>query len=261
VSPRLHGERISALIGLDVTRTWVLTRAQPDADADVAALRAEGITAQAVPCIERVALKWPNWQPITAHRVILVSSPFAGVQLVHAWPSLPLPRPKVAAMAPITSAKLQEQGIPIEIRAEGGVVALANALKTWSQQHPGPLAILYATSDIGIRQLEQDEALALMRSFATVDRIPVYSTRAPLGLDATLGGLEPGLGYVFMSPSAVENALASFARRGQTLFAGAVACIGQSTHRRFRELAVHPAPTHHSSFGAFVKALLREKPR
>lgn len=217
------------------------------------------MTALAVPCIERVALGWPRWRSTAQHQVILISSPFAGVQLAQAWPAIPSPKPKVAAMAPITSLKLIEQGIPVEIRAEGGVVALANAVLQWNQQHPGPLDVLYATSDLGMRQVEQDEALALMRSFATVERIPVYSTRAPPGLDAALARLEPGLGYVFMSPSAVENALASFARQGQTLFAGAVACIGQSTHRRYRELAVHPAPAHHSSFSAFLSVLKREK--
>lgn len=240
-------------------RTWVLTRAQPDADADAAALRAEGITALAVPCIERVALAWPKWHPTAQHPVILISSPFAGVQLAQAWPSIPSPKPKVAAMAPITSLKLIERGIPVEIRAEGGVVALANAVLQWSRQRPGRVEVLYATSDLGVRQAEQDEALALMGSFATVERVAVYATRPPSGLDAALGALEQGLGYVFMSPSAVENALASFARREQTLFAGAVACIGQSTHRRYRELAVHPAPAHHSSFGAFLSALKREK--
>ena len=240
-----------------MTRTWVLTRAQPDADADAAALRARGLTALAVPCIERVALPWPQWRTATARQVILISSPFAATQLALAWPTLPTPRPRVAAMAPITSLKLQEQGIPVDIHAEGGVVALAGALAVWSQQHPGPLAVLYATSDAGLRQPEQDEALALMRSFANVDRVAVYSTRAPLGLDAALGALQPGLGYVFMSPSAVENA--SFARRGQSLAAGAVACIGQSTLRRCTELAMHPTPTHHSSFSVFLSALSREK--
>ncbi len=236
-----------------------MTRTQPDADADAAALRAVGITAVAVPCIERVALPWPQWSPATARQVILVSSPFSATQLINAWPDIPAPRPKVAAMAPITSLKLQEHGIEVEVRAEGGIVALAVALQAWAQRETGPLAVLYATSDIGIRQVEQDEALALMRTFATVDRIAVYSTCAPAGLDAALATLEPGLGYVFMSPSAVENALASFARRGQTLFAAAVACIGQSTQRRYLQLAVHPAPTHHASFSAFLQALVREK--
>ncbi len=164
-------------------------------------------------------------------------------------------------MAPVTSLKLEAEGIPVDVRAEGGVVALAQALQRWHGQNHGALAVLYPTSDAGLRQAEQDEAIALMRSFAVVDRVPVYSTRAPAGLDAALAGLEPGLGYVFMSPSAVENALASFAAQGKGLWAGAVACIGQSTLRRFVERAVQPAPTHHSSFGAFVTALLKEKTR
>jgi len=244
---------------LSLASGWVLTRAQPDADADAAALRAVGITARAVACIERVALGWPDWRTAAQRQVVLISSPFSATQLAQAWPTLPTPRPTVAAMAPLTALKLQEQGIPVEIRAEGGVVALATALQAWHQQHPGSLAVLYPTSDAGARQPEQEQALALLRSFATVDRVPVYATRAPAGLDAALAALEPGLGYVFMSPSAVENALASFSRREQTLFAAAVACIGQSTHRRFLELAVVPAPTHHSTFSAFLEALVREK--
>lgn len=228
---------------------WVLTRAQPDADSDVAAMKARGLRAIAVPCIERVALPWPSTSP----QLIFITSPYAATQLIEAWPSLPEPKPRVAAMAPITSARLRAHGVPTEVRAEGGVVALASALQRWNAGKP--LTVLYATSDLGILQSEQEEAMKVMKSFATVDRVPVYSTRAPVGLDETLGALEPGLGYVFMSPSAVENALGAFARLGRTLFANAVACIGQSTQRRYRELAVHPAPAHHASFTAFLQSL------
>jgi len=236
-----------------VSSTWVLTRAQPDADADVAAMQARGLRAIAVPCIERVALPWPRWSPPMPRKLVFVTSPYAATRLVEAWPQLPVPKPSVAAMAPITSERLHAHGVPTEVSAEGGVVALASALQRWNAGNP--LAVLYATSDVGILQAEQEEAMKLMKSFAMVERVPVYSTRAPLGLDASLAALEPGLGYVFLSPSAVENALASFARQGRTLFANAVACIGQSTQRRYRDLAVHPAPARHVSFNAFLQSL------
>ncbi len=239
---------------------WVVTRAQPDADADAKALRALGLTALTVPCIERVALSWPAWHPGAARQVILVSSPFAAIQLALAWPALRHPRPAVAAMAPITTERLAQQHVPVAIAAEGGVVALARAVLTWHQQHPGPLAVLYPTSDAGLRQPEQDEAVALLATCAEVERAAVYSTRAPRGLDAQLAAVPAGHGYVFMSPSAVENVLASFARAGQTHFAAAVACIGQSTQRRCLQLAAHLAPAHHVSFSAFAGALAREKP-
>lgn len=220
-----------------VSRTWVITRAQPDADADASALRAAGFEAVAVPCIERVALPWPAWPPTGRPRVVFVTSPFAGRQLVQAWPL----DATVAALAPITSAKLREAGVPVAIEAEGGVVALARALEA----RGGPVDVLYPTSDVGLQQEEQAEALKILSTFAQVTRAAVYATRRPDGLQ-----LPKGARYVFMSPSAVENALA-----GGDLSAEAVACIGQSTVRAFRALAAQPAPTQHSSFPAFLEAL------
>src|SRR5438128_8691847 len=76
---------------------WIVTRAQPDADADVAALRAAGITARAIPCIERVALPWPDVE----FGMVMITSPFGAEQLLNAWPHFEL-KPLVAAMAPAT---------------------------------------------------------------------------------------------------------------------------------------------------------------
>src|SRR4051812_28227530 len=125
-----------------------MTRAQPDADADVATLRAAGVKAIAVPCIERVALPWPAWNP-EGPKVILVSSSFGALQLVQAWPTLSEPRPIVAAMAPATAGRLERANIPVQIHAEGGIIALAQALRDWHRTQGGPLSVLYATSDAG----------------------------------------------------------------------------------------------------------------
>jgi uroporphyrinogen-III synthase len=237
-----------------VDPVWVMTRAQPEADEDVAALRAVGVAAISVPCIEQVALPWPEWRP-EGPRVILVSSPFGAQQLTRVWPRLPEPKPAVAAMAPTTAARLEQAGIPVEIRAEGGIVALARAVQRWHLNRGGGLlAVLYATSDVGARQPEQEEALGMMRAFAKVDRVAVYSTRAPHGLEERLKALKPPVSLAFMSPSAVEHALPHLA-----LVPSAVACIGQSTYRRFCELAANPPATPHSSFGAFVSALTKER--
>ncbi len=209
---------------------WVITRAQPDADADAKALRDAGFDAIAVPCIERVALPWPAWPSTGKPRVVFVTSPFAARQLAAAWPI----DARVAAMAPITSAKLRAAGVPVAFEAEGGAVALARTLS-------GPLDVLYPTSDVGMQQDEQDEALKILQSFATVTRAAVYATK-PTGLP-----VPKGQAYVFMSPSAVEHA-------GDDLRPQRVVCIGQSTVRRFRELH-GSSPEHHASFPAFVQTL------
>lgn len=237
-----------------VDPVWLITRAQPEADEDVAALRAVGSTAIALPCIERVALPWPEWKP-EGPRVIVVSSSFGAQALAQVWRRLPEPKPAVAAMAPATTARLEQAGIRVEIRAEGGIVALARAVQRWHLNRGGGLlALLYATSDVGTRQPEQEEALGMLRTFAKVDRVAVYSTRAPAGLEARLKALKPPVSLVFMSPSAVEHALPHLA-----LVPSAVACIGQSTYRRFCELAANPPAIQHSSFGAFVAALTKER--
>jgi uroporphyrinogen-III synthase len=229
---------------------WVITRALPDADADVAALRAVGVAATAVPCIERVPLPWPDWQP-EAPRLVLVTSPFAATQLIDAWPKLPAPRPRIAAMAPATATRLTEAGIGVELSAQGGVVALAQAIR--EAYGSGRLAILYPTSDAGSRQPEQEEALRILHPFATVERIPVYSTRAPQGLERALASLPRPVGAAYFSPSAVEHASAC------GFSADRVACVGQSTYRRFCELAVQSsAALHYPSFGAFLSALTQE---
>lgn len=214
---------------------WVITRAQPDADADAQALRDAGFDAIAVPCIERVPLPWPAWSPAARPRVVFVTSPFAAKQLIAAWPI----DADVAAMAPITSAKLRAAGVPVAIEAEGGAVALAHAVV-----RAKPAAILYPTSDAGMRQEEQDDALALLEACAAVTRAAVYATQPPPGLVVPRGEA-----YVFMSPSAVENALAA-----GDLHPQAVACIGHSTHRRYAALT-GASPVRHASFPAFLAAL------
>lgn len=214
---------------------WVITRAQPDADADAKALRDAGFDAIAVPCIERVPLPWPDWPQAHEERVIFVTSPFAAMQLIAAWPQ----PARVAAMAPITTARLRASGVPVAVEAEGGAVALAEKLRALKVR----LDVLYPTSDAGMRQEEQDEALTILQSFATVTRAAVYATKAPAGLT-----VPKGEAYVFMSPSAVENA-------GRDLRPQRVACIGQSTVRRFQELNPGVSPERHASFPAFLAAL------
>ncbi len=128
----------------------------------------------------------------------------------------------VAAGAPSTNAVLVSHGIRAVVTAEGGSVALAQAVAAAGLK---PVSILYPTSDAGERQPEQATAIALLEQLAPVHRRLVYSVRAPEGLDQRLAALGPS-GFIFYhSPSAVEHVAEARVIPLATL------CIGASTLR------------------------------
>lgn len=193
---------------------WVLTRELEDARP-----LADELGLDVVPCIERVDLPWPPWP--RSPLVFVTSAQVAKRLLSLTAP----PGTRFAALKPATSALLRHA----TVTAEGGAVALAEAVKAWATAH---LEILYPTSDKGLRQPEQQEAVRILQTVGTVHRHVVYQTRVPEGLSEALAKRR-GDGFVFYSPSAVEN----FVQAGGV--AGKVVCVGASTARAWTG---EPAP-------------------
>ncbi len=187
---------------------WVLTRELDDAKP-----LAEQLGLEVVPCIERVDLPWPPWP--RSPLVFVTSAAVARRLLSLTAP----PGTRFAALKPATAALLRHA----TVTAEGGAVALAEAVKAWAPAGT-PLQILYPTSDKGLEQPEQAEAVRILETVGTVHRHAVYATRAPPGLAAALAR-HRGDGFVFFSPSAVENFRAAGGE------ASRVVCVGASTLR------------------------------
>lgn len=191
---------------------WVLTRELEDGRA-----LAEELGLEVVPCIERVELDWPAWPPSP---LVFVTSAVVAKRLLRLTAP---PGTRIAALAPATSALLRHA----VVTAEGGAVALAEAVKAWATKDPGALPalnIFYPTSDKGLAQPEQAEAVRILETVGTVHRHVVYETRAPAGLREALGARR-GAGFVFFSPSAVQNFMAAGGEAGRVL------CVGGSTAR------------------------------
>ena len=209
------------------------------------ALRRRGVRARALPCIARQALPWPvTLAPAQdgAATIVLCTSPFAARQVIARWPALlaaaagaPL---SCAATAPTTARLLEDAGVPVSIRAAGGVVALARAITDTARGGPRPL-VLYPTSDVGDESDEHSQALAMLAPCADVMGGVAYSTTPAAGLDGAVREFERDAALLFFSPSAVTALLAAAARAGVALPA-AVVCVGGSTARAF-ERAAHRA--------------------
>ena len=217
---------------------WIVTREGSDAEQSAQALRARGLRARCLPCIEREALPWP---PALAPRrdaagtLIMCTSPFAARLVIARWPALreaagdtPL---SCAATAPATARVLDEAGVPVTVRAHGGVVALAGAVASAVRGGPRPL-VLYPTSDVGEQSAEHATALAELPGFADVCRAIAYATRAAPELERALGDLEPDAAMLVFSPSAVD-ALSAAATRAGAALPRTVVCVGDSTARAY----------------------------
>jgi len=194
---------------------WVLTR-----ELDDARPLAEELGLEVVPCIERVDLPWPPWPKSP---LVFVTSAHVARRLCRMTAP---PGTRVAALRPVTAAMLPRA----DVTAEGGAVALANAVKEWAAGKPR-LAVLYLTSDKGFRQPEQLDAVRVLETVGDVYRHALYSNRAPEGLSGALAK-HRGEGFVFFSPSAVEHFIAAGGE------ASRVICVGQSTARAW----LGPAP-------------------
>ncbi len=200
--------------------TWLLTREndEPRADAIV------------VPCVETRLLEWPFPLSPAAERVgvrgcelTLFTSPRA----VAAWAATKPQLDKVAAVGPATSSALEKCGVTPDLTAEGGVVALAHAIRAWCSF---PVHFRYPTSNAGLDSPEQAEAIDLLSGIGKVDRQVAYEVTAPAGLRESLEGATKGDWAIsFASPSAVHHFFA--ARPVITSAPKEAACLGASTVR------------------------------
>ncbi|MDP2273891.1 MAG: uroporphyrinogen-III synthase [Archangium sp.] len=206
--------------------TWLLTREtdEPRADAIV------------VPCVETKVLPWPfSARSAPGERVGVRGCEltlFTSAKSVAAWVgSNRPPLQKVAALRPATSSELEKHGITPDITAEGGVVALAHAIRAWCNF---PVHFRYPTSNAGLDSPEQAEAIDLLSGIGKVDRRVAYEVTAPAGLRESLQGATKGDWAIsFASPSAVHHFFA--ARAVITSAPKEAACLGASTVRAWND--------------------------
>ncbi len=203
-----------------VATTWLLTREtdEPREDAIV------------VPCVETKLLPWPfplSPEGVRGCELTLFTSPRAVAAWALSKPSLE----KVAALSPSTSSALERQGVTPDLTVEGGVVALAHAIRAWCNF---PIHFRYPTSNAGLDSPEQAEAIDLLSGIGKVDRRVAYEVTAPAGLRESLGRAAKGDWAIsFASPSAVHHFFAA-----RAVIASApkqVACLGASTQRAWND--------------------------
>lgn len=203
---------------------WAITRAEPDARRVCDELRAAGVEAVALPCIERVPCPVPPWRP-SAHRVVVLTSA-ATVDALGSALEATEPH-EVAALSPATSAAVARRGVRVTVESPGGALALAEAVaERLERRGVVDPAFWYPTSDAGLERDEQLEAVARLELLGPVTRPVAYVTRAPPGLDAAVARLPVPFGAFFASPSAVAH----FVGAGAPLPARVV-CWGESTLR------------------------------
>jgi uroporphyrinogen-III synthase len=215
--------------------TWVITKSQPHADSVAIQLRRQGFGALALPCIEHQWHDWPELLRIGSHgpALLFVTSRAAAARVEvpkGTW---------VAAIAPTTSATLEARGIRVTISAHGGARELAQTVHDHAALANGT-DVFYPTSDVALRQPEHLAAVATLGGRLRVHTRAVYSTVAPANLAPELAALRQAdatrspTGFVFWSPSAIENFAAA---GGFTLEPGPAVLIGGSTERCWRESA------------------------
>lgn len=232
--PSLH---VAGMRATSAELRWVVTREAPDGRDLVEALRARGLHAVAISAIERTPLPWPR-ALVGAHprSIWFLTSPYAA-RLMRAQ-GLPADA-RIAALAPATARFLNEQGHRCMLTATGGAVALARALV----EHPlgdadvertgeggqGEIpVVLYPTSDAGLAQQEQADAVSVLEKRFSVVRSAVYCTRTAPRFAAELAAL-PGRGLcvVVHSPSAARALADAVAVTGLRLHD--VVAVGTST--------------------------------
>jgi len=239
---------------------WLITRAVEEAAPLVERLERIGIPAAAFPCIERRPIEWiPDLETGSRRAAIfMVTSPFGARCLMAHWPQIQ-GRGKVAAMAPSTASVLEQAGIPVEISATGGALALARAV-AGETQASNPV-IFWLTSAAGLAEPEQEHAAALLANVGELHRIIAYETRAPQELgEQMMRWRGRRASAVFFSPSACKHFLAARGASGQGPLLERIVCIGQSTLRAWSELRPRDLPspiyqTNEEAFVAWVTAL------
>ncbi len=222
---------------------WIVARGAVEAAPWIAALARQGLDARALPCIERAPLPWPDvLVPADAGRTIVVCTSAWAARLVAErraqarWGGDVV----LAAVAPATAAVLVADGVPVAIAARGGSVALARAIVQATSTTNGPrhaatttTRVLYPTSDQGLQQPEQHDALALLSTVSDdVRRAAVYTTTPAPGLAHAVARLPRPAGLVLFSPSAVD-AFVDVADASLLASARAV-CVGESSARAWQ---------------------------
>lgn len=221
--------------------TWLLTREAADAERDVAALRARGVQAEALPCLETRARPWPTWAGPADDAVTL----FTSRRAVAAWVAAGKPAMgRLAAVEPHTARAVRDAGARCAITAEGGAVGLAEAVVQWWQASRRPRwRVRYPTSDAGLDAPEQAAALERLSAIGPVQRHAVYEAFAPEGLRArVLEATAAPYALTFASPSAVRHFLAV----APPVAPQRVLCHGASTARAWDAArpATWPAAEH-----------------
>lgn len=238
--------------------TWIVTREASDAEQTAQALRARGLHARSQPAIAREALPWPDGltpRRDAAGTLVMCTSPYAAHLVIERWPALRAAAGEAplacAATAPVTAAILEAGGVPVVVRAQGGVQALAAAIAATVHGGPRPW-VLYPTSDVGEESDEHAAALAALSPAADVRRGIAYATRPAPHLERALADLERDAAVLVFSPSAVDALVTAAARAGVAL-PRSVVCVGASTARAFerathREAVLVPRGTELASF-------------
>jgi uroporphyrinogen-III synthase len=214
--------------------TWIVTKSQPHADSLVIQLRRQNIDALALCCVEHQWRDWPELHRLGANApaLVFVTSRAAAARIQVSQVAT------VAAISPVTSATLEARGISVSINATGGVRDLARAVNESRLVIDGT-EVFYPTSDAALRQPEHQAAVAALSQRLKVRVQAVYSTVAPANLAQELAALGNGRsdrapGFVFWSPSAIENFVAA---RGFELPPAPVVLVGGSTERSWQEIA------------------------
>lgn len=215
--------------------TWLITREGDDARSERDGWTSRGIDAVLVPCVETKLRPWP-W-PITETPTRVRERGyqltfFTSRRAVASWSASGRPAlDVVAALSTATSEALEHEHTTPTLTAEGGAVALAQAVSTWWPTQPRPpTQVRYPTSDAGLHSPEQAEALRLLAKFCEVDRRIAYDVFAPAELRASLERCARGDWAIsFASPSAVHHFFASGASFEHA--PGRVTCHGGSTQR------------------------------
>jgi uroporphyrinogen-III synthase len=233
---------------------WLVTRALEEATPLVERLERAGVSAAALPCIERRAIEWaPDPRVWSGRRTIfMVTSPYGARRLVDCWAEIK-GHGAVAALTPATSAPLMNAGIAVDIHGTGGAVGLARAIAALPESKGA--VIVWLSSAAGLVEPEQEQAAAILRGIGDLQRIVAYETRSPPGLGEQLKSWNGRrASAVFFSPSACRNFLQARAGSGMGPVLERIACVGQSTLRAWTQSRPRgwPAAVYEANEEAFL---------
>jgi uroporphyrinogen-III synthase len=250
----LHGRGSRRNDPLPIVNPWLVTRALEEATPLVERLERMGVSAAALPCIERRAIAWTPDPSVWAGRrtIFMVTSPYGARRLVDCWPQIK-GHGVVAALTPATAAPLNSAGIAVEIHGTGGAVGLAKAIAALPESKGA--VIVWLSSAAGLVEPEQEQAAGLLRGIGDLQRIVVYETRSPPDLSEQLSNWHgKRASAVFFSPSACRNFLQARAASGTGPVLERIACVGQSTLRSWTQLRPRgwPAAVYNADEEAFV---------